>query len=271
MTNTPATTSSTSKTDRPTGQETRPELPQWSVRRVLGTWAAAALPMAILSWVVAPGLIGAGIFDGPNAWLQALTLCLTAGLIWQFALVLIVVRREQGSLRWPVLKAALWLRGPRSPRTGRRGGRLWWLLVPLALALAAEEALPSLPTPAIRDLGLILGSPDGQHFMSGNWIWLAALVTMFVFNTVLGEELLFRGLLLPRMNRAFGRWDWVANGILFAIYHLHEPWVIPQALLVDTFVLAGASRRYHSALIGIAVHSAQTVYFTGLVLALVLR
>ena len=29
-------------------------------------------------------------------------------------------------------------------------------------------------------------------------------VTMFVFNTVLGEELLFRGVLLPRMNGAFG-------------------------------------------------------------------
>jgi len=84
--------------------------------------------------------------------------------------------------------------------------------VPLVLALAAEEALPTLPTPATRDLGLVLGSSAGQHFMSGNWGWFAALVTMFIFNTVLGEELLFRGLLLPRMNGVFGRWDWAANG-----------------------------------------------------------
>jgi uncharacterized protein len=270
MTNTAAKAASTPTVEQPTGQEPR-QLPQWSLPRILGTWAAAALPMAALSWVVAPGLIGAGVFAGPSAWLRALTLCLTAGLIWQFALVLLLVRREQGSLSWPVLQDALWLKAPRSPRTGRRGGRLWWLLVPLALALAAEEALPTLPTPVTRDLGHLLGSPAGQHFMSGNWGWFAALITMFVFNTVLGEELLFRGLLLPRMKGVFGRWDWAANGILFAIYHLHEPWVIPQALLVDTFVLAGASRRYHSALIGIAVHSAQTVYFTGLVLALVLR
>jgi len=269
MTNTAGKTAST-PTVRPTQKEPR-QLPQWSLRRVLGTWAAAALPMAALSWVVAPWLVSAGVFAEPYAWPQALTLCMTAGLIWQFVLVLILVHSEQGSLRWPVLKGALWLTVPRSPRSGRRGGRLWWLLVPLALTLAAEEALPTLPTPAARDLGLILGSPAGQHFMSGNWGWLAALVTMFVFNTVLGEELLFRGLLLPRMNGVFGRWDWVANGFLFAIYHLHEPWVIPQTLLVDTFVLAGSSRRYRSALIGIAVHSAQTVYFTALVLALVLR
>jgi CAAX protease family protein len=131
--------------------------------------------------------------------------------------------------------------------------------------------LPTLPTPATRDLGLVLGSPAGQAFLSGNWGWFAALVTMFVFNTVLGEELLFRALMLPRMRAVFGRWDWAANGFLFAAYHLHVPWVIPQTLLVDTFAEAGASRRYRSALIGIAVHSAQSVYFTALVLALVLR
>jgi membrane protease YdiL (CAAX protease family) len=37
-----------------------------------------------------------------------------------------------------------------------------------------------------------------------------------LFNTVLGEELLFRGL-LPRIQGAFGLWDWVANGLLFAV------------------------------------------------------
>jgi Type II CAAX prenyl endopeptidase Rce1-like len=71
------------------------------------------------------------------------------------------------------------------------------------------------------------------------------LLVMFLFNTTLGEELLFRGYLLPRMNGAFGRGDWVANGILFAGYHLHVPWVIPASLL-DTFILAYPSKRYHS-------------------------
>jgi membrane protease YdiL (CAAX protease family) len=93
---------------------------------------------------------------------------------------------------------------------------------------------------------------------------------MFVFNTVLGEELLFRGYLLPRMNGVFGRRDWVANGVLFAVYHLHVPCVIPAGLL-DTFILAGPPKRYRSALVGIAVHSAQSVFFLVLVFALVLK
>jgi membrane protease YdiL (CAAX protease family) len=243
-------------------------LPQYSLARVLGTWAAAALPMGVLAWIVAPWL--ADVFDGPTAWSRAIIVTLTAGLVWQFALVLAVVRHEQGSLRWPVVKDALWLRAPRSPRTGRRGGRLWWLLVPLIVLLVAKEMLPGLPTPAGRDLGEFLSSQAGQDFLSGNWGWFAVIVTMFVFNTVLGEELLFRGLLLPRMNGVFGRWDWVANGVLFTAYHLHVPWAMPKTLL-DTFIVVYPSRRYRSALIGIAVHSVQSVVFGALVLVLVLR
>ena len=93
---------------------------------------------------------------------------------------------------------------------------------------------------------------------------------MLIFNTVIGEELLFRGFLLPRMNRAFGRWDWLANGLLFTTYHIHEWWVMPYVLF-DTLIIAYPSKRYRSALIGIAVHSAQTVFVLAIALALVLK
>ena len=46
------------------------------------------------------------------------------------------------------------------------------------------------------------------------------------------------------------------------------PWVIPAALL-DTFIISYPSKRYRSALIGIAVHSAQSVVILGATLALV--
>ena len=87
---------------------------------------------------------------------------------------------------------------------------------------------------------------------------------------LLGEELLFRGLLLPRMQGVFGRADWAANTVLFAAYHLHVPWAMPGRLLTGA-LYAWLSRRYCSALLGIAVHSAQTVVLGALVLALVLR
>ena len=70
------------------------------------------------------------------------------------------------------------------------------------------------------------------------------------------------------MNGAFGRGDWVANGLIFTAYHLHVPWAMP-ATLVDTFVIAYPTKHYRSAWIGIAVHSAQSVVIALLVLTLV--
>jgi len=72
------------------------------------------------------------------------------------------------------------------------------------------------------------------------------------------------------MEGVFGRGDWLGNGLLFAAYHLHIPWAIPATLL-DTFIIAYPSKRYRSALVGIVVHSVQSVFFLGVILALVLK
>jgi hypothetical protein len=47
------------------------------------------------------------------------------------------------------------------------------------------------------------------------------------------------------MRGAFGDRGRVANGVLFATYHLHVPWAIPTALL-DTFLLSYPAKRYQS-------------------------
>ena len=243
---------------------------QYSLAQVVAVWAAAALPMGVLAWIVAPALEDSFGGAGNVPMLKALLLLLTAGMIWQFALVVGLVWFEQRSLRWSTLRAALWLRSPRSPRSGRVGGKLWLILIPLIALFAVGAMLPTYGAPADRDFAKVLDSDAAQSFLSGNWGWFSLILVWFVFNTVLGEELLFRGLLLPRMNRAFGRRDWAANGVLFAAYHVHVPWAIPATLLVDTFALAYPTKRYQSAWIGIAVHSVQSVFLAALILALVL-
>jgi membrane protease YdiL (CAAX protease family) len=240
-------------------------LPQYSRWAIVGIWAAAALPMGALAWLVAPAL--ADQLSGPAnvPLIKAVTIALTAGLIWQFLLVVILVAHEQRTLRWSTVRNALWLRAPRSPGNGRVGGRLWLVLVPLVAAYAAVGLLAlGVGEPESRNLSAFLESDAGQGFFGGNWLWYAVTLLMMLFNTVLGEELLFRGFLLPRMNGAFGRGDWLANGVLFAAYHVHVPWVMPAALL-DAFFLAYPTKRYRSAWIGIAVHSSQTLFF-GIVL-----
>ena len=119
------------------------EIPQYGVLAVLAVWAAAALPMGMLAWLVAPAL--ADRLSGTDGvpLFKALILCLTAGLVWQFVIVVVLVRTEQGTLRWRTVREALWLTAPRSPRSGRTGGRVWLVLVPLVLLFAAEDLFPT--------------------------------------------------------------------------------------------------------------------------------
>ncbi len=243
-------------------------IPQYGIGRILAVWAAAALPMGVLAWIVAPALKDSFAGTGSVPLVKALFVCLTAGLIWQFVLVVVLLRREQGTLGWSTTREALWLRSPQSPRSGRVGGRIWLILVPLILLAAVFDGVPIVSGPSNRDFSTFIGSHAGHVFLSGAWGWYALILALLLFNTVLGEELLFRGFLLPRMNRAFGRGDWFANGVLFALYHLHEPWAMPSAFL-DTFIYAYPTKRYRSAWIGIAVHSASSVFLAIVILTLV--
>lgn len=242
---------------------------QYSLTQILGVWAAAALPMGLLAWVVAPLL--EDHLGGEEPLAEALLICLTIGLVWQFVLVLIMVRRELGGLEWLRVRDALWLQPPQDPRTGRVGGKTWWRVAPFVLLVAVWQLATGglVPGPSVRDLGDFLGSDRGEAFFSGAWGWFALVVVLVVFNTVLGEELLFRGLLLPRMQRVFGRRDWVVNGLLFTIYHLHEPWVMPSTLVEGIFLEAYPSRRFQSAWMGIIVHSLESVFVVIVVLTLV--
>jgi hypothetical protein len=82
-------------------------------------------------------LPGSGTSSGADdPFAQALLICLTAGLVWQFVLVLILVRRDLGGLEWSRVREALWLRAPRDPKSGRVGGRVWWWALLLIVLFA---------------------------------------------------------------------------------------------------------------------------------------
>ncbi len=249
---------------------------QYTLGKILAIWAAAALPMGVLGWWVAPAL-GRSAAQPATVRLAALT----AGLVWQFVLVMYLLYRETGRLSWGTLSQRLWLNRPRSPQTGESRSRLWLWLIPLVAVTAAYGILatglvdklwaalfPFLAEP--KGWNLTIDSPQFRAGLVGNWGVLALYVIMAVFNTVLGEEFLFRGLLLPRMAGVFGKWDWVANGLLFGFYHLHQPWGILASILDGAFLFALPSRRFRSAWFGVILHSGQSVYFIFLLLLLVL-
>jgi membrane protease YdiL (CAAX protease family) len=83
------------------------------------------------------------------------------------------------------------------------------------------------------------------------------------------EELVFRGLLLPRMRSTFGRSDIFANGLLFALYHLHQPWSMPAALIDGTLNQAYPTRRFQSTWMGLITHTAPSFLTVAVVASLV--
>jgi membrane protease YdiL (CAAX protease family) len=228
--------------------------------------------MALLAFVAAPALIAqSSIKAGLVFWML-----MVAGMIWQFVVSVVVLRVELGTLRWSVVRDRIWLNRPRDPRTGEPRRILWlWVLPAIAanvagglLAAGLDDAWKGmlvgiLPEPEYTAIqGLADPSLEGQW-----WIFALALVSC-LFNYLLGEELLFRGVLLPRMAGVFGRWDWVANTVLFGLYHVHKIWAIP-GIILSSFGFAWATRRYRSLWMGVITHGVEA-YFLVLVLGVIL-
>ncbi len=146
-------------------------------------------------------------------------------------------------------------------------------VVELVLDTPLEKAwvsiFPFFREPAGYSFEAFFGSQQILERLEGAWWFFALFVIQAVFNTILGEEFLFRGVLLPRMEGVFGRWSWMANGVLFGLYHVHQPWGIPNAILTGLLYTYPAYR-YRSTWMSIALHSAQSAYLTFLVLGVVL-
>jgi len=243
---------------------------QYSLARILGLWAAAAVPMGVLAWLVAPWL--GDRIGGREPLAKGLLICFNVGLLWILALTLVLIKREQGSLAWSRVRHSLWILSPRDPKTGRVGGKVWWWVVPFTLLFLALTAAPIDPKgPIPRDLPRLISEHKvrAEHFFHGAWGWFALAVMVALLSPVV-EELFFRGLLLPRMRKVFGKRDWVLNGAMFAGYHVHQPWSMPAALLTGVFTHAYPTKRFQSIWIAVITHTLPSFVIIAVILSLVL-
>ncbi|HSK27970.1 MAG TPA: CPBP family intramembrane glutamic endopeptidase [Jiangellales bacterium] len=246
--------------------------PQYSLTKILAVWAVGTAPMGVLSFVVGPAVIPhTSIHPGLVHWVL-----MVVGMAWLFVVSLAVLRHELGGLRWPAVKERIWLNRPRDPRTGRpRRVLLWWAVPAIAanvaggyLATRLDAAWATVLPAALREPWYADPAILADRQFQGQWWILGLALVSFAFNYLLGEELLFRGVLLPRMAGAFGRWDWVANTVLFGLYHVHKIWVWPS-MITSSFGYAWAARRYRSLWMGVVVHGVEG-FFVVLVLMVLL-
>jgi hypothetical protein len=110
---------------------------------------------------------------------------------------------------------------------------------------------PFFAEPPGYSLGAILESWEILDRLVGAWWFFALFVVNAIFNTILGEKFLFRGVLLP---------------CSLALPALG----IPGSVISGVFLYAFPSWRFRSTWMGIIVHSAQSVYFAFLIFGIVL-
>ena len=243
---------------------------QYSLTKILAVWASVTVPMGLLAWVVAPAIIPhTSLHPGFVHWML-----MVVGMMWQFVVSLAVLRHELGGLNWPALKKRIWLNIPRDPRSGKPRKVLFLWALPAVAAVGIGAYLGSWLDTAWTDWLPFLHEPSYTNAQSladpkfqGQWWILGLALTSMLFNYVFGEELLFRGVLLPRMAGVFGRWDWVANSVLFGLYHVHKIWAWPS-MITTAFGLSWAARRYRSFWMGPIVHGVEGFFIVVIVAVL---
>ncbi|MDZ7261768.1 MAG: CPBP family intramembrane metalloprotease [candidate division KSB1 bacterium] len=84
--------------------------------------------------------------------------------------------------------------------------------------------------------------------------WLFLVWLPYFFFNIVGEELMWRGYLLPRQSLALGRYAWIFNGLLWAIFHSALGWRIAILLLPIELIVPYVVQRRQNTWLGIIIH-----------------
>jgi membrane protease YdiL (CAAX protease family) len=166
----------------------------------------------------------------------------------------------------PLIAFGFWLldREPRHTLSRSWGERLW--LRPMSPAdwawCGAALAVIAVATLGIQSqLGAITGEAElSPGFMSMEplqpdryWI-LAAWLPFWVLN-ILGEEFLWRGVLLPRQEAALGDSAWLANAAGWLLFHLAFGPRLLITLVPIILILPFVVQKRRNTTIGIVLHA----------------
>ena len=62
------------------------------------------------------------------------------------------------------------------------------------------------------------------------------LMAFVLFMNIIGEELWWRGYILPRQEKQHGRYAWAIHGVLWAFFHAFKWWAVPF-MLITTWII----------------------------------
>jgi membrane protease YdiL (CAAX protease family) len=224
-------------------------------REAAGTLKPMGLKLSLLYFGI-PAMAVVAAYYGFRPWLESIgyselvsyLAALAVPLALMFAAALIAYHRVDG---WPLTREAFAAR-MRYPRL-RLSDVLWGIGIAIlgmgfsfgifsqiALFLVHSglvplpAGLPALDNPQIEmSLDILKKIAGGQ--IRGQWAILLLYFVQYFFN-IAGEELWWRGYILPRQELTFGRFTWLMHGLLWACFHVFKWWdiitLIPICLLI---------------------------------------
>ena len=93
------------------------------------------------------------------------------------------------------------------------------------------------------------------HGLEQEQYWFLLIWLIFFFFNIVGEELMWRGYILPRQELAHGKYAWLINGIFWTIFHLAFGVDLLILLLPILFILPFIVQKRKNTWIGILIHA----------------
>ncbi len=191
----------------------------------------APLPLwkAVLLFVATSAPIYAGVYhfipvleNRGLTFLSSYLICFYPTFAGMLLLALILYWREGNSLSWGVFKSRYRLYAVK--------GRTWiWVAGLFTFGIAASFGLsftgkwlasfplftpPNFLPSEINPLSAAIPGTFMGTSVHGQWGYAVAYFLGWLCN-ILGEELLWRGFMLPRQEVSYGRWAWLVHGVLW--------------------------------------------------------
>jgi membrane protease YdiL (CAAX protease family) len=212
-------------------------IPQYGLLMILFMFAWPAAWFSFVIYVISPTLLRP---DGTlPIWGEHLANLLGHGA--ELAVALIILRREGYRLTPRALRERINLRFPdKLWKWGAAVGVFVAAVAAVILLLPLETQIATaLPPPAWlpdHPLEQIQGQSPDMTVVGNVLFSLFEIVVMSLLVTILSEELYYRAALQPKMRGVFGRWSWVANGVLFGLKHAYVWWRLPYLVPVGVAI-----------------------------------
>ena len=214
------------------------KIPQYKLGAITLMFAWPALWFTFLIYIVGKQFIPAG--GTTPTWLMMAIIVLGTGA--ELAVGLVLLRREGYRLTVSALRDRIRWRWPKGWKPWVLAGIVFILGLSLSLMMGpANRSLASVPGfippewwPAGSNPNIPVNCvadvfPDIS--LEGNFLFVILYFIIGLVFNIFGEEIYYRGYLLPRMHGVFGKWDWVANGVLFTLKHVYQRWLYPGILV----------------------------------------